>query len=361
MDLRPINLSLPEAVKDAYNSTDKQGMQFQLKAEQDADDAELLVMGTVGDPFDELGADQVVKQLADMKGRTVNVRINSPGGLAYDGLTIFNALLQHEGGVTTTVEGLAGSAASLIAMAGNPVRMMANANMFIHRSQGIAFGNAITMRDMAEFLDSLDDGIAETYVSKTGLSRRRVNQLLDGKVDGTNMTAKDAKNLGFIDEVIELKRRKKATAQAEYATYDSLEPVTISPALIIPGNPPSGDCKAVYQKWDGLGLEDFTVDNWEDVGPNTRAAVARHFAVVPGDLATAAFGDFKLPHHDASGRPVVAAVEQALGELDSVPENMRERAEAHLRAHLPVGPSPSQLRNELDKRMVELRLQEIGA
>lgn len=359
MDLKPINLVLPESVRTALNSSSENHQaRFALNAKEDDEPAELLVMGIVGDKYEGIGADQVVRQLSEMKGRQINVRINSPGGLAYDGLTIFNALIQHEGGVTTTVEGMAGSAASIIAMAGNPVRMMANANLFIHRSMGLAFGNALIMRDVAEFLDALDEGIVETYVAKTGLSKRRVNALMDGKVDGTNFTAKEAKSLGFADEIVELKRPKKQASNTT-STAETLGVMT----YVVPEDPHGGEGGAVTATWEAPTLAAFTSDEWEHVGPNTRAAIARHYAVVPEDLEKAEFGELLLPHHDPeTGKPNAQAVREAIDGLLDIPEGHREAAGKHLRAHVPQQPEPKPfaLSVEQRKRLIELRLEEVA-
>lgn len=211
--LKPINLVMPEhvqaAIEQATNGDAKSRMSMVLNAKAD-DEVELLVMDFVGDAFAGLSSDQIVHQLQEAKDKRVHVRINSGGGFAFDGLAIFNALVKHPGGVVTTVEGLAGSAASLIAQAGKPRRMMDNSTQFIHRANALAMGNSAVMRDAADFLDVLDDGIAKTYAARTGLSMRRVNELLTGKVDGTFMTAAEAIELGFADEAVDLKPSKPA-------------------------------------------------------------------------------------------------------------------------------------------------------
>src|SRR5688572_1918250 len=107
--------------------------------------AEIVLYGEVGNPYEAMDARSVGQFLRANKGRAVNVRINSPGGLAYDGITIHNALLAHDGPITTIIEGMAGSAASIIAMAGAPVQMYENANLFIHRASLIAVGNVDIM------------------------------------------------------------------------------------------------------------------------------------------------------------------------------------------------------------------------
>lgn len=177
-----------------------------VKNASDDNPAEILVYGEIGMPADWGGvtATDVARFLRDNKGKPVNVKINSPGGLAYDGVTIHNALISHDAKVTTTIEGIAGSAASIIAMAGMPVRCFENASLFIHRALALVIGNCDVMRDTADFLDKLDDGISRTYGAKAGKPRAQFLSLMKGKVDGTVLTAQEAQKLGLVDEVLSI-------------------------------------------------------------------------------------------------------------------------------------------------------------
>jgi ATP-dependent protease ClpP protease subunit len=216
----PANLA--DVVNKAASSAGKGIESIRLELfEKDADAAELLVMGTVGDEWEGLSSGQVVSQLASVQGRKLNVRINSPGGLAFDGVAIYNALIQHDGEVTTTIEGLAGSAASIIAMAGSKIRMFENAMLFIHRAMGMAMGNSVIMRDIAETLEKIDEGMLKVYQRRTGLTDARLNKMLTGAVDGTSMTAKEAKTLGFVDEVLKSKSKQTETADSAIGNVHS--------------------------------------------------------------------------------------------------------------------------------------------
>jgi ATP-dependent protease ClpP protease subunit len=221
----PANLA--DVVNKAASSAGKGIESIRLELfEKDADAAELLVMGTVGDEWEGLSSGQVVSQLASVQGRKLNVRINSPGGLAFDGVAIYNALIQHDGEVTTTIEGLAGSAASIIAMAGSKIRMFENAMLFIHRAMGMAMGNSVIMRDIAETLEKIDEGMLKVYQRRTGLTDARLNKMLTGAVDGTSMTAKEAKTLGFVDEVLKSKSKQTETADSAIGNVHSGASVT---------------------------------------------------------------------------------------------------------------------------------------
>lgn len=124
------------------------------------------------DIYDEIGgggwfsdgvtAVDFVKQLAAIDG-DLEVHINSPGGDVFDGLAIYNALMQRTGGVTTVVDGLAASAASFIAQAGRIRVISPGAMMMIHDASGLCIGNAADMRELAELLDKVSDNIASIY------------------------------------------------------------------------------------------------------------------------------------------------------------------------------------------------------
>jgi len=177
---------------------------FRCVLNQTEEAAELLMMGVVGDSIDGLSAKQVVEWLAANRTRRVLVRINSPGGLAFDGITIYNALVNHPAEVITQIEGLAASAAAIVAMAGRPVRMAENAQLFIHRAMALAIGNRAIMAETVDWLDKIDQAIAKTFAAKTGGTPAAMLRLMEGKLDGTTFAAEEAKKAGLIDEILRL-------------------------------------------------------------------------------------------------------------------------------------------------------------
>lgn len=195
-----INLSA-EAQKAGTSDSFKVG----VKNAKDDEAAEIVLYGEIGNPWEAADARSVGEFLRGNRGKDVNVRINSMGGLAYDGITIHNALLAHDGKVTTIVEGMAGSAASIIAMAGDPVQMYENAHLFIHRALLIAIGNRDSMEEAMTWLDKVDDAIARTYKAKTGKALDKIHELMRGKVDGTMFTAREAVAMKFADQIVSLK------------------------------------------------------------------------------------------------------------------------------------------------------------
>lgn len=138
--------------------------------------------------------------LRSIGNRPVTVRLNSPGGNVFDGLAIFNLLREHTAGVMTQVLGLAASAASVIAMAGDEIQMARASELMIHRAQGGALGNADTLRQMTVVLDQVDGVLAKLYAERTGLSSAEVTRLM---AEETFMTAEEAVELGFADGLLQ--------------------------------------------------------------------------------------------------------------------------------------------------------------
>lgn len=101
----------------------------------------------------------------------LEVHVNSPGGAVWDGVAIMNALKQHRAKVTIVVDGLAASAASIVAMAGDEVVMAEGSQMMVHQASGGAWGNADFMRDTAGILDRIDQNLAGIYARRAGGSR----------------------------------------------------------------------------------------------------------------------------------------------------------------------------------------------
>lgn len=129
----------------------------------------------------------------------VEVMINSGGGSVYDASEIYTALRSHSGNVQTKVVGLAASAASVIAMAGNTLSMSPTAKMMIHNASTIAFGDYRDMDKTSDLLQATNKAIASAYRSKSGMSEDELLKLMD---EETWLTAEDAKNNGLIDEIM---------------------------------------------------------------------------------------------------------------------------------------------------------------
>lgn len=143
---------------------------------------------------------EVREQLLAIKTGVINLHINSYGGSAFDGIAIHNLLKQHSATVNVYVDGIAASAASVIAMAGDKIFMPANTMLMIHRASSWARGNADELRKEAEALDKLDISVQASYRGRFIGTDEELHTLLS--VD-TYLPAAEAKALGFCDEILE--------------------------------------------------------------------------------------------------------------------------------------------------------------
>ena len=148
---------------------------------------------------DEVTPKLFMSELAAYAGKNITVFINSPGGDVVAGSQIYTALKEHSGTVTVKVEGLAASAASVIAMAGDFVYMSPPSLMMIHDPATAAWGTTEDMRQAIDVLNECKEAIINAYTLKTGLSRAKLARLMS---DETWMNAKKAVELGFADKVL---------------------------------------------------------------------------------------------------------------------------------------------------------------
>lgn len=129
----------------------------------------------------------------------ITVWINSPGGDCIAAAQIYNMLMDYKGNVTVKIDGLAASAASVIAMAGTKVMMSPVGMLMIHNPMTMAAGDTSEMQKAIDMLSEIKESIINAYEIKTGLSRAKISRLMDAE---TWMDAGKAKELGFIDEII---------------------------------------------------------------------------------------------------------------------------------------------------------------
>lgn len=145
------------------------GAGFVCKA-KGAKQGEILIYEDVGEGFfGGVTAKQFSQELAALGDVTaLDVRINSYGGDVFDGLAIYNTLVRHPATVTTHIDGIAASIASVIAMAGTDIRIAESGWLMIHDAWGMAIGNAADMRSMADRLEATSGSIANIYAARTG-------------------------------------------------------------------------------------------------------------------------------------------------------------------------------------------------
>jgi len=184
---------------------------YSISAKSAQNSAEVLI-------YDEIGiwgidAQQFVTDLAALDVAHIDLRLNTPGGSVFDGNAIYNALKRHPASITSHIDGIAASMGSVIALAGDEVRMAANALYMIHNPWTLSMGDAAELRATADILDKLRDGIVGAYQDKTGETAEVLQSAMDSE---TWFSAEEAKAFGFVDEITTTKKAK-ATASIKAA------------------------------------------------------------------------------------------------------------------------------------------------
>jgi ATP-dependent Clp protease, protease subunit len=175
-------------------------------------------------------ADQFVKDLNALQASTIRLHMNTPGGSVFDGIAIYNALKQHKAKVETYIEGVAASIGSLIALAGDKVYMAENSFFMIHEPWILAVGDATELRKTADLLDKMSATLINTYVN---VSEQKEEQVKKWLKDETWFTAKEAKDAGFIDEIIE---KIEAKASHDLSDFNNVPKELLTTAKQEPSN-----------------------------------------------------------------------------------------------------------------------------
>jgi ATP-dependent protease ClpP protease subunit len=194
----------------------KTKMAFTLNARNEA--FSLDIYDVIGDGlFGGISAKNVLDQLkGTRRAKMIGVRINSRGGDVTDGFAIYNLLKDHPARVEVDIDGLAASIASVIAMAGDEIRIASNAFMMVHNPYGLAFGESQSLRQAAGVLDQMRAQIADVYVARTGIDRTHVLAMMD---DETWLNAEEAKQHGFADKVVPAKAGAQTLAAFNLAGF----------------------------------------------------------------------------------------------------------------------------------------------
>ena len=171
----------------------------------------LELNGTIAEEswFDDDVTPQLFKDELNAGNGDITVWINSPGGDCVAAAQIYNMLSNYKGKVTVKIDGIAASAASVIAMAGDTVLVSPVSMLMIHNPATIAWGDHAEMQKAIDMLSEVKESIINAYVLKTGLSRPKLSHLMDAE---TWMDANKAVELGFADEIM---TRAKAEPEKE--------------------------------------------------------------------------------------------------------------------------------------------------
>ncbi|MFO1071114.1 MAG: Clp protease ClpP [Geminicoccaceae bacterium] len=193
----------------------------------------IAILEPIGpDPYGEGGgvtAAAVAAALRRHGNRPVVVTINSPGGDLFEGLAIHNLLRAHPAAVAVRIVGLAASAASIIAMAGDRIEMGSGAFLMIHNAWGMVVGNRHEMRDLAETFDAFDAAMAAIYAARSGLAEAEVAALMDATswIGAERAVALGLADVALAGDAASAERRARLLAGARPAAA-SVEPM---PAL----------------------------------------------------------------------------------------------------------------------------------
>ena len=166
-----------------------------------ADDNSISVFDVIGADYwgDGVTASRIAGALRSMNGADVTVNINSPGGDMFEGLAIYNLLREYKGRVTVKVMGLAASAASIIAMAGDDVQIGRGAFLMIHNCWVYAMGNRHDLAQVAADMEPFDKAMNDIYGARTGLDSETIEAMMNAE---TYIGGSDAVEKGFADRLL---------------------------------------------------------------------------------------------------------------------------------------------------------------
>ena len=173
----------------------------QAPTETEPEQRILTLNGTIAEEswFDDDITPQLFREELNAGSGDITVWINSPGGDCVAAAQIYNMLMDYRGSVTVKIDGIAASAASVIAMAGTRVLVSPVSMLMIHNPATIASGDAAEMQKAIAMLDEVKESIINAYEIKTGMSRAKLSHLMDAE---TWMDAHTAVDLGFADEIM---------------------------------------------------------------------------------------------------------------------------------------------------------------
>lgn len=197
-----IRAALPRSLSDRGGSKGR-WYEIRNKTDREAPDgeqsstAEIFIYGEIGW---DVGADSFARDLAALDVDDLHVHINSPGGLAWDGVAIMNALRRHKAKITATVDGIAASAASIITMGADHIVMNRGSELMIHDAWGFTFGNATEMEKAAEVLHKLSDSLADIYAARAGGGSEKWRAAMRRE---TWYSAEEAVEAGLADEWVD--------------------------------------------------------------------------------------------------------------------------------------------------------------
>lgn len=201
--------------------------------------AEVLLYEDIGGYFG-ITADAFIREIKTLKDvSTINLRINSNGGNVFDGLAIYNYLKSHKARIEVDIDGLAASIASIIAMAGDDIRIADNAWMMIHDPWIVVGGSAQDLRDTADTMDGIRESLLDTYMVRATADRETISDMMAAE---TWLNASDATKYGLANST---KAGMKVAASVRKDWFKNAPQ-----ALINPPPPEHKDVKQIQAQMD---------------------------------------------------------------------------------------------------------------
>lgn len=217
-------------------------------AVDEAEDRSISIYDVIGYDYwtgDGVTARRIAGALRSLGAGPVTVNVNSPGGDVFEGLAIYNLLREHQGEVTVKVLGLAASAASIIAMAGDTVQIARAGFFMVHNVWTVAAGNRNDYRELADWLEPFDTALADIYAARTGADVKTMGKLMDAEswIGGSS-----AIDQGFADELLPSDQVSQGGAKAQVNAARRLEA-----ALRASGLPKSEAMRLISEFKSGVG------------------------------------------------------------------------------------------------------------
>lgn len=201
--------------------------------------------------------------LRNIGAKDVTVRINSPGGSVFEGFAIYNELRNHKAKVTVEIMGIAASAASYIAMAGDEIRMGLGTFLMIHNSWGMVIGNRNDLEEAMTVLEQIDNAQVDIFEARTGLSRSEILKYMDAE---TFFPASEAVAKRFADSLMERAATGEPKAKAERPVFAKRQ----LDALLAQAGVPRVERRRLLQEATG-GTQDAALTVTQDAGLESKA------------------------------------------------------------------------------------------
>lgn len=197
-------------------------------------------------------AKSVAKSLKEFGSGNVEIHLNSPGGDMFEGIAIYNLLASHAGSINVKIMGLAASAASIIAMAGDTVEIGDASFLMIHNCWCLVVGNRHDFMETAVYLEPFDRAMAEVYAKRSGQDIGKIEEWMDANSgDGTYFSTQQALDLGFADGKLSAESVKLLPSAALIENKPKTE--ILRAELALQANMPKSEARALLAKIRGGG------------------------------------------------------------------------------------------------------------